>query len=56
MRDYVFIDSNGFTHKGESLQKACNKVADDWEKLGYDIRKQNLYAPHVTEETKEKDL
>lgn len=52
----VFVDSNGVTHRLENMQEVLSKVANDWEQLGYDIKKQNLYANHVTEEIKEKDL
>ncbi len=41
---------------GDKLQKALNKVGDDWEQLGYNIREENYYAPHVSEETKEANL
>ena len=52
----IFVDSNGVIHKCENMQEVLSKVANDWEQLGYDIKKQNLYASHVTEETKQKDL
>lgn len=52
----VFIDSNGQVHKLENLNRVLNKVADDWEQIGLSIKEQNLYADHVTNETKEKEL
>lgn len=52
----IFVDSNGVINKRENMQDVLNKVANDWEQLGYDIKEQNLYADHVTEETKEKEL
>ena len=49
------------THKdetvtGEALQKARNTVADFWRDNAIAIRKEDLYAKHVSEETKEKRL
>jgi len=35
---------------------ACKQVAKDWRKLAYDIRKQDAYASHVSEEIKEANL
>lgn len=52
----VFIDSNKTTHRIEDIQWALDNVANDWEKLGYAIKKANLYADHVTEEIKMNDL
>jgi len=52
----VFITHTGEQVSGERLNNALNKVADDWAKLGADIRKENAYAPHVTEKQKEDNL
>lgn len=51
-----FLTSDNEIIQGTKLQNALNKVADDWEKLGYDILKENAYADHVTQETKDKNL
>lgn len=44
------------TISGDRLQMALNKAANDWEKLGHDIYKENAYADHVTEDIKLKEL
>ena len=49
------------THTGEivgwqRLAEARNAVADDYAKLARDIRTENCYASHVTEEEKEQYL
>ena len=51
------------THEGTlypaddpTLKAACKRVADDWRKLGYAIRKEDAYAAHVTPERKEQAL
>lgn len=49
------------THTGEivtgpRLVAACAKVANDWRGLARAIRKENRYAPHVADETKEKSM
>jgi len=49
------------THKdetitGETLKKAQQSVADWYRNNAYGIRAEDLYASHVTEETKEKRL
>lgn len=35
---------------------ACKTVADDWRNLAHAIRKEDAYASHVTNETKEANL
>lgn len=42
-------------HSPEYLA-ACKRVANDWRELAHAIRKNDDYASHVTEETKEKAL
>ena len=51
-----FITHTGEIISGERLQAAINNVADDWANLAYAIRKENAYAPHVTEKQKEDKL
>jgi retron-type reverse transcriptase len=51
-----FITHTGEVVTGEVLQKALNKVANDWERIGRNIRKEDKYAPHVTEDKKEANL
>lgn len=48
----IFVDSNGVNHKYEDIINNLNKVADDWERLGYDIFKEDQYADHVTYDVK----
>lgn len=38
------------------MQNALNKVADDWERAAYEIRKEDAYAEHVTEDEKDQYL
>lgn len=38
---------------GDRLASALNTVADDWAALGHAIRKEDAYASHVTEKTKD---
>lgn len=45
------------THKGElvsdtMLTEARRAVAEDWRTMAYDIRVENAYASHITEEQK----
>lgn len=51
-----FITHNKEVIRGERLKDALNKVADDWAKLGHDIRKENDYGDHVTELDKDRQL
>lgn len=49
------------THTGEiitgaRLQAALDRVAQDWEELAHAIRKEDAYAPHVTDAQKEANL
>lgn len=39
-----------------TFEQACREVAADWRALAYAIRKDDNYASHVTEETKEQEL
>lgn len=41
---------------GDRLQAALSKVADDWRNLARAIRKEDRYAPHVTDATKEQAM
>lgn len=41
---------------GERLQAALTKVANDWRELARAIRKEDHYASHVAEETKERAM
>lgn len=41
---------------GDRLTAALNKVADDWADLARAIRKEDAYAPHVSESTKEANM
>ena len=41
---------------GERLQSALAKVANDWRDLARAIRKQDRYAPHVTDAVKEQAM
>lgn len=51
-----FKTHTGEVITGERLQKAFDKVADDWANLGLKIRKDDEYAAHVTEEEKDANL
>lgn len=51
-----FITHNKEIVTGLILQKALNKVATDWENLGFAIKKSNDYAPHVSEQVKKNNL
>ena len=52
----AFITHTGEQVSGERLNNALSQVADDWAKLAYDIRKEDAYAPHVTEKQKEDNM
>ena len=41
---------------GERLQSALKQVANDWRDIARAIRSKDLYASHVTEETKDARL
>lgn len=41
---------------GERLTKALNKVADDWANNAREVRREDPYASHVTEEEKDEIL
>lgn len=41
---------------GERLQAALTKVADDWRNLARAIRREDRYASHVTDATKEQAM
>lgn len=49
------------THTGEIVegarcQAAFNRVSDDWRQLAFDIRAEDAYADHVTEDEKDADF
>ena len=48
----MFKDSNGNMVSDEKLKEACKAVAYNWRKSAIAEYNQNLYAAHVTEETK----
>lgn len=50
------VASNGKVIEGEYLKTILNEVANDWEKLAYDIRREDSYASHVTEQEKDENL
>lgn len=52
----IFRDSNGITHNIKDIQHVFDKVGNDWERLGYAIRRGDTYADHVTEEMKDNIL
>lgn len=52
----IFITHTKKAIKGEELQKALNAVADDLKLNAIAVRKENPYAPHITESEKEKFL
>jgi hypothetical protein len=56
MKKIEFVTHTGEIVSGERLQDAINNVANDWANLAYAIRKENAYAPHVTEKQKEDAL
>lgn len=47
-----FTTHTGEVVTGQRLQDAYNKVADWYVQLAHDIRRENAYASHVSEETK----
>lgn len=50
MPDFITHDKR--TISESEFQEALNKVADDWERLGEAIYKENAYADHVSESLK----
>lgn len=56
MTNRAFRTHTGEIVTGPRLQDALNAVADDWATLGRDIREQDHYASHVSEEKKDEDL
>ena len=56
MTKKYFITHNKEKTSGIKLKKALEKVANDWKESGIKIYNQDLYAYHVTEETKLKNL
>lgn len=56
MENLQFSTHNGELVSGQKLIKAINKVADDRVKLYQAIRKEDAYAPHVTEQQKDEIL
>lgn len=52
----VFKTHTGETVTGQRLQYALDAVAHDYLKLARDIREEDAYAPHVTEEQKNKNM
>ena len=51
-----FRTHTGEIVKGDRLVAALEKVANDWVKLAHDIREEDAYADHVSEETKDQIL
>lgn len=49
----TFRTHTGEIVEGERLNAALAQVANDWRDLAHAIRKQDCYASHVTEDTKE---
>ena len=47
-----FKTSKGEIVTGDKLQKALDKVADDWMQMCIDIRNEDAYASHVSEQAK----
>jgi hypothetical protein len=56
MKDLTFITHRKETVSGKRLFDALNEVAQDWVDMAKAIRKENLYASHVTEEIKNFNL
>ena len=52
----AFRTHTGEMVQGERLQAALDAVADDWAALGHAIRRENAYAGHVSEATKDQLL
>ena len=48
----TFRTHTGETVDGERLTAALASVANDWRELAYAIRREDLYASHVTEGAK----
>lgn len=51
-----FRTHKGHVVSGSELQAALSKVAADWREIAHNIRKQDCYAAHVSEETKDEHL
>lgn len=51
-----FRTHTGEIISGERLQRAINKVADDWAELSRAIRREDCYAEHVTTAKKDEYL
>lgn len=49
----TFRTHTGEIITGERLQEALRQVAEDWRELAYAIRREDAYAPHVAETTKD---
>lgn len=49
----VHVTHTGEVVTGRRLQDARDKVSDDWSKLSYAIKEEDLYASHVSEEKKD---
>lgn len=52
----TFRTHTGETVTGDRLQAALGRVADDWAALAHAIRKEDDYAPHVSEAAKDAAL
>ena len=52
----AFRTHTGEMVQGERLQAALGAVADDWAALGHAIRREDAYASHVGEATKDQLL
>lgn len=53
LKDLKFQTHKGETISGERLQTAQNAVTDFWRENALTIRKEDAYASHVTEHTKD---
>lgn len=53
---HPFKTHTGQIVSGKTLEQAFISVANDWQAIGYAIRKEDAYAPHVTEERKQEAL
>lgn len=51
-----FQTHTGEIIKGKRLTQALNTVANNWIRLAHAIRKEDAYASHVSEQTKENEL
>ena len=52
----TFKTHTGYIVKGTALVSVCIEVSNDLIELAHDIYRENAYADHVTQETKDKIL